>query len=145
LVHVGLVLEVERLEHGQPRSMASSLTGGGVQTCPRPQGRSGWLYTPTISQPSHSRRCFRDAAAKSGVPMNTIFNLLFLFQPFFELSFVQGAFQFADLVDEQHAIEMVHLVLQADGQEVVGVHFHGVAVQVSGREVQPLGPVTVVR
>ena len=34
---------------------------------------------------------------------------------------------------------MVHLVLQADGHEVVGVHFHHVAVEILGREMQALG------
>ena len=52
-------------------SRANFLTADSFNFCPLPAGLSGAVITPTISK-SDSKRAFKDATAKSGVPINTI-------------------------------------------------------------------------
>src|SRR5450755_777197 len=62
------------------------------------------------------RRCANFASRRS------------LFALFFEAPANQLTLEFGKVVDEQLAVEMVHLVLKANGQKAVGVNFKRISV-----------------
>ena len=41
-----------------------------------------------------------------------------------------GSFHFGEVVDEEFAFEVIHFVLDADGEEAFGVHFERLTVLV---------------
>src|SRR5262245_29075171 len=124
---------------GSARSAASSLTGEARSSRPRPAGRSGWVSTPTTWwRDSSSARSA--GSAKCGVPANAIRNELIgavdgfsvgaragllacpagaFLAVLFELLANAFALQVGEIVDEQLAFEMIHLVLQTDGSQSV--------------------------
>src|SRR6185503_3999686 len=139
---------------GKPCSSASSLTGEAVRRRPRPAGRSGCVSTSGTRAPAAT--IARSAGtAKCGVPANAMRAsacsrctgprrlsdhghgratarirsigrgaLRFLDG----LLFQALALQLGEVVDEQLAFEVVHLVLNADREHAVGVELERLAV-----------------
>src|ERR1051325_12164982 len=100
--------------------MASALTGASVTFCPRPRGRSGCVKMPETMW-RESMRCWRVGTAKRGVPKNTMFIAWRL--PFagarqlLDLADDQVLLQAAEAIDEDGALEVIHLVLEAAGEQ----------------------------
>src|ERR1051325_10740332 len=100
--------------------MASALTGANVTFCPRPRGRSGCVKMPETMW-RESMRCWSVGTAKRGVPKNTMFIAWRL--PFagarelLDLPDNQILLQAAQPIDEQRPFQMIHLVLEAAGQQ----------------------------
>src|ERR1700761_5223231 len=77
----------------------------------------------------------RVGTAKSGVPMNArrsgissrrLFELLGLG----ELLDRHAALQARQMIDEQHPVQVIHLMLQAGGQHAVGFQLHLLAIKI---------------
>src|SRR5262249_24675991 len=122
-----------------PRACASDFTAEAWGFRPRPAGRSGWVRTSAISWPA-SRRAESDLAANSGVPAKTSLMIqrgrrsagrgvggfrlprlaLLLSQPGVDAVLLEPG----EVLDENLAFQMVHLVLDAHGEQPVG--FQGV-------------------
>src|SRR5262249_42509932 len=136
----------------RPSRSASAETGEGSSRRPRPRGRSGWLTTATTRWgPARSRASV--GTAKSGVPKKTsrsagaaapldrggragLFALLaqLLLAP----ARVHAALEPADAVDEEDAVEVVDLVLEAHGLEVFGLDLDRVPVEVGRAQAHAL-------
>src|SRR5687768_300469 len=103
---------------GSSRVRATTFTGASVTRCPRPRGRSGCVTTPTTVC-SDSISASRDGTAKSGVPKKTMRTGLPLagFGELLDLPDDQIFLQAAQAIDEQCAVEVVHLVLEAAGEQ----------------------------
>src|ERR1700686_1407589 len=105
-----------------PSCSAATFTCGAVRFIPRPAGRSGCVITSWIEWPA-SLRARRDGTANSAVPAKTIFRkrlsrsgrdglglfVLFAHEVFDPAQRVEVG----QPVDEQHAIEVVELVLES--------------------------------
>src|SRR5579859_4392534 len=104
---------------------------------PRPRGRSGRVTTPTTLYLAPEAVISRSRmwAASAGVPMKTIFSGSAILDPhrggtlevgfalldqLLEFAFVEFAFDPADPIDKQFAVEMIDLMLQRDRQQIVG-------------------------
>jgi len=74
-----------------PRASADLRTGEGDFVCPLPDGRSGWVTTPTTGS-DPAKRPSKVVAAISGVPMNTIGQLVDIGHPlrFENLALLEG-------------------------------------------------------
>src|SRR3982750_2959514 len=107
----------------------------------RPTGLSGWVTTPTTSNPSPSR-ARRGAVANSGVPQKSTRTLELLLRMLVLAQLVRrlerdppdiagilvllelplrergGSLQHAEIVEEELSIEMVDLVLEASREEL---------------------------
>src|SRR5690242_7854780 len=91
----------------------------------------------------------RVGTAKSGVPMNASRSAmqsgsLFEFFRLGQLLDRHGALQPREMVDEQHAVQMIHLMLQAGGQHAVGLQCLLVAVAVQILRPDAGGPFDIV-
>ena len=119
-----------------PSSRATTFTGVGWSFWPRPDGRSGWVTTS--SQCARSANARSAGTAKSLVPKKTPRSLdggsFFAAFPdvrpfglgFGErgvLFFRNGRTDIRRFVDVEHAVEMVHLVLQATTEKTRSVEF----------------------
>src|SRR4051812_21600317 len=111
----------------KPRSSAKSCTGDWRKALPRPAGRGGCEYTATMWCPA-ATRAFRATAAKSGVPMKITLSgvigshgdgLVGLLR-LQELAQDDVALQRREMIDEQDALEMIHLVLNTGREQTVG-------------------------
>src|SRR4051812_23355898 len=121
----------------RPRSSAKRLTGLTRSRRPRPAGRSGWVSTTTMLCPA-SRSRTSERSAKAGVPAkirrrNASGGLAQLLG---EPSADALLLELRQVFDENLALQMIHLVLDAHGEQalrlerediavlVVGAHFH---------------------
>ena len=142
-------LEADRLMHRRiPSSSARLLTGLACSAWPRPAGRSGCVKTAhspcrvsasassagTANSGVPAKPSLREAAAllktqRAGAEARARFaprgSLLALF---FQAPADQLALEFGQIIDEQLAFEMIHLVLDAHGQQAIGVHLERLAV-----------------
>ena len=113
-----------------PCSSASCLTGLGCSFWPRPAGRSGWVSTSGTSKPA-ARIAASAARAKSGVPAKRLSRgdprLLG------ELVLDARLLQLRQVLDEDLALQVIHLVLDADRQQILGLDFEGLAVEAQAR------------
>src|SRR5580658_2342845 len=120
-----------------PARMAMSLTGGAASCCSRPAGRSGCETTSATSWPADSSAS-SVGTAKRGVPQKTSFKATTGALPFaFALrlaNLAQGevAFQRAHAKDEQHAVNVVDLMLHAAREQLFAVLLEPFAVLVLG-------------
>src|SRR5208337_2701903 len=117
---------------GNFAASASSLTGENAISWPRPFGRSGCVNTLTTSKSGCWRRCCKEGTANCGVPQNTIRNRLTvsslfahalklplaLFPQFLDLAPDQVAFQHAQVLQEEHPIQMVKLMAKRARQQI---------------------------
>src|SRR5262245_15847696 len=125
------VFSVGGCRTGIPRRAAACLTALAAATSPRPAGRSGWVRTagtwwPAVTSASNA------GTAKSGVPANTMRIARrpraearrgsgglpeLLLHPRLD----PGALKAREVLDEDLALEVVHLVLDADRQHALCV------------------------
>src|SRR4051794_28857363 len=108
-----------------PRAIASRLTGGGVISRPRPAGLSGWHTTATTSATSVSAP--RMGTANAGVPRNTArgraliaaneLDSRVLRGALFHLAIHHPSLEQRDVIDHEHTVEMVVLVLHRDAEQ----------------------------
>src|SRR3990172_5473871 len=135
-----------------PSSVAGTLTGGGTSSeRERPWGRSGWLTTRMTSNPSPNS-AKSEGTAYSGVPKNAMrtsvlesgrgnlleetFLTLAQPPPFVEQ---QPPLERAQMINEQHAVQVIDLMLDGAGAEVGGLHLGPGAVQGGGLHHDPQG------
>src|SRR5512143_2146542 len=129
-------------ETGKPRASAACLTALGVSFMPRPACRSGWVSTRAIWCPA-SASAFRAAAANGGVPakmrrtvgrlercadrrsVGPVFACLLQ-----KLGFDAVALETGQVIDKHLAQQMIQLMLDAHGQQAVGLQFERLAVAV---------------
>src|SRR5262245_54177547 len=141
---------------GKPSDSARSLTGDAVRRRPRPAGRSGCVNTSGTRAPV-AAIASRVGTANCGVPANAMRASSSNYAPGGPRrtsdhghgsaarvrSFRRGAFRFlggfflqalalelGEIVDEQLAFEVVHLVLNADREHAFGIELEGLAVGV---------------
>src|SRR3954463_9179843 len=136
---------------GRLAASAACFTGLAASCCPRPLGRSGCVRTPT-TECAVPRSARRAGTEKSGVPANAmrretvansvgghseslsggggrLFRSLFL-AVLVELLANALALQVRQVIDEELAFEVIHLVLHTDGEDVVAVALEHVALPV---------------
>src|SRR4029079_18728295 len=105
-------------------SAAHFATALGVSFSPRPAGRSGWVSTRTMSCPAPWIAA-RTRAAKEGVPAKTTRKASAvsggLALAFLELRANAVLFQLGEVVDENLAVQVIHLVLDARGEQSRGI------------------------
>src|SRR5664279_1237420 len=122
-----------------PCRLASRLTAEGSVRRPRPLGRSGWVSTSATSKPA-ARIAASAVAANAGVPANPtvmaygaarrgsagkpLLLALFVLEP--------EALQRRKIVDEHFADEVVHFVLDANGEQLIGCPLERFAMLVAG-------------
>src|ERR1039458_427400 len=118
---------------GRPAACAASLTAGAVSCCVRPVGRSGCETVRATSWPASSS-AIREGTANWGVPQKTSFTALPLARAlhFADLAQAQVALESAHAEDEQHAVEVVDLMLQAARKQLFSVLLEPLAVLVLG-------------
>src|SRR6476620_2510102 len=116
-----------------PCASASAFTGEGATSMPRPAGRSGWLRTSATSNPA---ACTRASAtrANSGVPAKAsrmaspAFATL---DPGFVARLLQHPrldarpLERAQVLDEDLAEQVIHLVLDGDREQPLGLELEG--------------------
>src|SRR3954454_7688751 len=134
-----------------PSRTASSSTGVGCSFMPRPAGLAARVYTATISWP-WPERASSVGTAKSGVPMKIrrrgIGNAdrfwsakpALLRGPLGRLGeFFQHAvaLQLREIIHEQHAVEMIDLVLNAGGEQALGILLVQLAVEIGEADPHP--------
>src|SRR5262249_28284328 len=111
---------------GMPCTWASCLTGEACSFMPRPAGRSGWVSTSGTVMPAFSIAASA-VAANSGVPAKIAriaigsAALLVFARLLDHLGLDAVALQRAQVLDEDLAHQVIHLVLNADGQQALGV------------------------
>src|SRR5262249_18843853 len=124
-----------------PRSCAAAEIGDGSTRRPRPLGRSGWLTTAATSCSPRSARRASVGSAKSGVPKKIRRTggpsggrlrafLGFALQLLLALRDVEAALEPADPIDEQLAVEVVDLVLEAHRLEPLRADLDLLAVEI---------------
>src|SRR5208283_2133577 len=118
---------------GRSSARAVRFTGEAVSSIPRPLGRSGWVATSLMRNPAHTS--FSSVGtANSGVPQNTrsIMSALpfALLHQLADFAFEHVAFQRADVVDVELAIEMIGFMQQRACQQFLSAHFNGLAFEV---------------
>src|SRR5262245_13409635 len=124
-----------------PRVSASCLTALIEARRPRPAGRSGWVRTSAMSWPASASRPSA-IAANSGVPAKTRRRKARsggLAQLLGELCANPLLLQLRQVLDEDLAFEVVHLVLDADRQKALRLQGERVAVLIEGAHFDPLG------
>src|SRR5450759_5297767 len=119
----------------RPRSCASAFTALGTSLSPRPAGLSGWVSTSAMSCPARASAA-RARAANSGVPAKirrigaeAAGELRALALLLLQLGANAGLLQPRQVFDEHPALQVVHLVLDANGEHALGVHGKSPAVQ----------------
>src|SRR4051812_12893746 len=126
---------------------AAVFTGLAASCCPRPFGRSGCVRTPTTAWREWTS-ALSAGTAKSGVPANTMrrgetsVSVAFasfagqlggvFFPIFLELLANALALQVGEVVDEELAVEVIHLMLHAHGKDVVAVTLELLPLAVEG-------------
>src|SRR5262245_21018278 len=126
---------------GRPRSSARRLTALAAGCMPRPAGRSGCVRTRETWYPACSRRASA-CAAKSGVPAKTRrrkTTLRRLAQLLGELGADALLLELREMLDEYLALQVIHLVLDADRQQPLGFQRERLAVLVVGAHFHALG------
>src|SRR3970040_1870822 len=123
-----------------PRPSASRLTADGARPRPRPAGRSGWVYTATTSLCLAAAR--RLGTANSGVSANTMRRLIAAspratnaaarsrrVEPALlgQLLAHHLALERREVIHEQLAQQVIHLVLHAHREQTVGMEFERLA------------------
>src|SRR6266567_7715877 len=114
---------------GMPAARAVCLRGGATSSWARPTGRSGWVMASAMSWPA-ACNASSVGTAKRGVPQKTNLTELPRALALHLANFAQRhvALQPAHAEDEQHAVEVVDLVLEGAGQQFVAVHLKPFAV-----------------
>src|SRR5690606_13909747 len=152
---------------GSPCASAASLTGGGVSLRPRPAGRSGCVRTSGTCAPA-ATIASSAGTAKAGVPANAIRaavtppsmdadplgserragagrHRFALASGSFQIAFLDAlALELREVVDEQLAFEMIHLVLDALREQTFRLELERLAVAVERLHLDALGPLDVV-
>src|ERR1039457_942093 len=124
---------------GRPAARAACLTAGAVSCWPRPTGRSGCETASAISWPAASSAS-RVGTAKLGVPQKTSFTGILAGLPLAfalhlaDLAQVDVALEGAHAEDEQHAVEVVDLMLDAAREQLSAVHLEPLAALVLGAD-----------
>src|SRR3989344_6121666 len=115
-----------------PCFSAHCLTALAISLRPRPAGRSGWVYTARMRWPARSSASSA-GTAKAGVPAKMRFmqrplhrQALLLFQ------FLVDArlFQAREVIDEDLAVEVIDFVLDAGGEQMLGLDLDRLALAV---------------
>src|SRR5262245_38171110 len=124
-----------------PCARATRFTALGVGCMPRPAGRSGWVTTNGIWCPAFSKRSSaRDA--NSGVPAKTrrrkagSGRLAKLLR---QLGADALLLQLREVLDEHLALQVIHLVLDADREQPLGLERERLAVLIVGAHLDALG------
>src|SRR6185436_17630875 len=134
---------------GREWASATRETALGVSLRPRPAGRSGWERTSATSCPA-ARIASSAVAANGGVPAKTTRKargarlLRGLALALLQLRADAFLLELGEILDEDLALEMVHLVLDARGQEARGVEREARPVAVEGGHRDALGALDVV-
>src|SRR5262245_31599747 len=124
-----------------PRALARRFTGPAIERNPRPAGRSGWVRASTTSWPASASRASA-RSANSGVPAKTRRRKGrsgCLAQLLGELRADALLLELRQVLDENLALQMVHLVLDADGEQPLRLEREGVAVLVVSAHLDALG------
>ena len=129
-----VLAQLGRLQNRNTRSTARLLGRRRRDVWPRPRGRSGCETTPTtVWRDSISAR--RVGTAKAGVPKNTMRSGRALPSPgalqLLNLADDEVALDPAQAIDEQRAVEVIHLVLKGARQQFAS--FDGAVRCPSGR------------
>src|SRR5438552_2403813 len=126
------------------RSLACArvFTGLGLLRMPRPAGRSGWVSTSATScRPSSSASA---RSANAGVPAKirrrNADGSGGLAQLLSELGADALLLQLRQMLDEDLALQMIHLVLDAYGKQALRLERERIAVLVVGTHFHALGP-----
>src|SRR5690606_29551679 len=141
-----------------PCASAARFTGGGVSRRPRPAGRSGCVRTSGTSAPA-ATIASSVGTANSGVPANAMRRsctaglqgserlragargLRRLAPRLLQVALLDAlALQRRQIVDEQLALEVIHLVLDALREQPVRLELERLAVLVERPDLDPLGP-----
>src|SRR5919197_3534220 len=125
-----------------PRAAARRFTGPGTLRRPRPEARSGCVRTRAMSCPAPISAA-RARSANSGVPAKARrrqgrsgeFAQLLC-----ELRANALLLERRKMFDENLALQMVHLVLDAHGEQSLRLQGESVAVLVEGSHLDALGP-----
>src|SRR5437763_6163426 len=126
---------------GIPAEVAAAATGEGTSAPPRPRFRSGWVTTAAMSWPS-PMSASRATTAGAGVPRNARRTRLAGRLDRAAAQLAEGLLALIGLeqLEQQPAIEVVELVLEHAGQQLVGLDRDLVAVEVVTGQVELLGP-----
>src|SRR5262245_12045851 len=124
-----------------PRAWAKRFTGLAIGRNPRPAGRSGWVRASTTSWPAaRSRASAR--SANSGVPAKTRRRKGrsgCLAQLLRELRADALLLELRQVLDEHLALQVIHLMLNANGDQALRLQRKGIAVRVMGADLDALG------
>src|SRR4051794_26549934 len=126
---------------GMLSSVAAALTGLGTSAPPRPRLRSGWVMTMATSWPS-STSARSGGTAASGVPRNASLMRTSVLCAHAASQLAHGflALVGVEQFEQQATVEVVELVLEQAGEQLVGLEGHLVAVEVVAGEVDLLWP-----
>src|SRR6185503_14230441 len=125
-----------------PWAAARRFTGPDTERNPRPAGRSGWVSARMTSWPAASRRASA-RSANSGVPAKTRRRKAQsggLAQLLGELGADALLLELRQVLDEDLALQMIHFMLDAHGEQALGLQRECVAVLVVGAHLHALGP-----
>ena len=85
---------------------------------PRPEGRSGCVRTAPTDTPGASIRARRVGTEKSGVPKKRTFislgSIFEVIAVFYAPTAEELLFESTEMVDEEYAVKVVHLMLNAE-------------------------------
>src|SRR5882672_8693647 len=127
----------------RPLACARAFTAPGLLRMPRPAGRSGCIRTSAISCPASSSRA-RARSANAGVPAKirrrNADGSGGLAQLLGELGADALLLQLREMLDEDLALQMIHLVLDAYGKQTLRLERERIAVLVVGAHFHALGP-----
>jgi hypothetical protein len=140
--------------HGRPELRRAGLTGLALQAWPRPAGRSGWVKhgANAVSRQRVERRNGELRRAGEAQPQGGKIGAQGSKEParnggrakrrrrtsflargslpalFFQPPANQLPLELGEIIDEQLAFEMIHLMLDADGEQPLRIHFERFAV-----------------
>src|ERR1044071_666111 len=124
-----------------PRETARRFTGLETGRSPRPAGRSGWVSARAISCPEARSRA-NARSANSGVPAKTRRRKArsgCLAQLLGQLGANALLLELRQVLDEHLALQVIHLVLDADREQPLSLERESGAVLVIGANLDPLG------
>src|SRR5690349_527719 len=113
----------------RPRERAASATGGAAGALPRPLGRSGWLTTVVMVRRPRSTRLRSTSAPNAEVPKNATSTSAGA-EP--QLAKRLAPVLILGPVEDEHAVEVVYLVLDDARLEALGIELDLIAVLVPG-------------
>src|SRR6185295_4922195 len=125
-----------------PRAVARRFTGPGSERKPRPAGRSGCVSARTTSWPA-SRRRASARSANSGVPAKTRRRKAqsgALAQLLGKLGADALLLELRQVLDEDLALQMIHFMLDAHGEQALRLQRECSAVLVVGAHLHALCP-----